>query len=287
MSSDEVEGLIARTWRFDAPEDSAAQFALLADRADAGSCAAVVLRSQQARALGLAGRVAEADALLDECESHIGTAEAEGANRRHARARVLIERGRLRNSAGEPAAAAPLFEQAEQQGSAAGVPGLALDAVHMQAIVAGALGDHQRAERLNRRALAAARNSADPAARAWAGSLLNNLGWTLFDTGRLDESLEVFTEAVAVRAADRDAGGRDRTAEAEWAVGRALRELGRTDEAGALQQRLLRRIADPAVAASPGLAELIREELAALGSPTHAAAAARGIRHDQADITLT
>lgn len=259
MSSDEVEGLIARTWRFDAPDESAGQFALLADRADTGSCAAVVLRTQQARALGLAGRFADADLLLDGCDADINAAEADGANRHHARARVLIERGRLRNSAGDPRAAVPLFEQAERQAAAASVPALALDAAHMQAIAAAALGELPRAEQLNRRALAAARSSTDPAARAWTGSLLNNLGWALFDAGRVPESLAVLTEAAAVRQTERDAGGRDRTAEADWAVGRVLRELGRVDEARAVQQRLARDTSDPQ------LAELIREVLVLLG----------------------
>ena len=77
--------------------------------------------------------------------------------------------------------------------------------------------------------------SADPRARDWDASLLNNLGMTHADAGDFGRALVVFEEALAARERIGDAG---RTRVARWMVAWALRNLGRRDEALALQQAL-------------------------------------------------
>ena len=77
--------------------------------------------------------------------------------------------------------------------------------------------------------------SDDPAARDWDASLLNNIGMTHADAGDFGAALVAFEEALAARERIGDAG---RTRVARWMVGWALRNLGRTDEALAIQQAL-------------------------------------------------
>src|SRR5438045_3234404 len=80
--------------------------------------------------------------------------------------------------------------------------------------------------------------SADPGESGlrWLPSLRNNLGWALFERGRLAEALEQFQLAAAERRA---AGDAKRTRIADWAVARTLRALGSVTEALAIQRRLL------------------------------------------------
>jgi tetratricopeptide (TPR) repeat protein len=242
----EAEAFIVASWDFDDPEASAKRFADLT--AGCGDpVTAALLRTQQARAIGLAGDLPAAAALLAALNPSPHADQ-------HLIARHAIETGRVRNSSGDPAGAEPFFATAEQAARAAGLEGLAIDARHMTAIAVGARGDHDRAIDVTRAAIDAARASADPAARNWLGSLLNNLGWELFELRRLDEALDAFTAAVAARIA---AGQHGRVDEARWALGRTLRELGRTDDALAVQTELLARQPDDGYVLGE-LAELYR-----------------------------
>ena len=168
--------------------------------------------------------------------------------------RVPLERGRVLNSSGSPDAARPLFEAAFAAATEGGFEHLAVDALHMVAIVAPA----SEQEALNRRALALAAAAGDPRARDWRGSLLNNLGWTLFDRGDLKEALSTFDEALAARI---EQGKPDNIQVARWCVGRTLRALGRLDEALAIQRALA---TEHAAAGSTD--PYVQEELAELES---------------------
>jgi tetratricopeptide (TPR) repeat protein len=124
----------------------------------------------------------------------------------------------------------------------------------MVAIVAPA----SEQEPLNRQALALAAAADDPRARDWRASLLNNLGWALFDRGDVADALGVFEDALAARIVQ---GKPAEIQIARWCVGRALRELGRFDEALAIQQALA---AEHAAAGTPD--PFVLEELAELES---------------------
>jgi tetratricopeptide (TPR) repeat protein len=207
-------------WDFDDPASSEARFRAAASGTDDPERA--LLMTQVARAQGLQGRYDEGHATLDAIAGD-GSAELN--------VRLALERGRLHNSAKQPAEALSAFHRAAELAAAPGLAGLRIDALHMVALASPA------ADRLTltRAALAEARASDDPEARAWEASLLHNLGVELADTGALEEAHEVFVEALALREQ------KGQVAEARvgrWMVGWVLRLQGRRDEALAVQRAL-------------------------------------------------
>jgi tetratricopeptide (TPR) repeat protein len=181
----------------------------------------LVLLTQVARALGLLERFEEAHGVLD----HLALGDPEVA------ARVSLERGRLLRSAGRPDEAAPHFAGAEQVAARAGLDALAVDAVHMQALVA----DPADRVAVNERALALAAASDDPVARRWDASLLHNIGMAHADTGDFTAALASFEQALAARERQGDPDG---VHVARWMVAWALRNVGRTAEALDVQRSL-------------------------------------------------
>jgi tetratricopeptide (TPR) repeat protein len=101
---------------------------------------------------------------------------------------------------------------------------LAVDAAHMLAIIS----EGEEAIRWNTTALKLAESSADPMARRWRASLLNNLGWTYHDRGKFESARSCFERAVPLR---QEAGDAPELRIARWCVARALRSLGRVEEA--------------------------------------------------------
>jgi tetratricopeptide (TPR) repeat protein len=218
-----------------------------------------VLLTQVARAVGLAGNFAAAGTLLDALpggDPELGV-------------RVTLERGRVLNSSGSPEAARPLFEAASEAAAAAGFEHLAVDALHMVAIVAPA----DEKGPLNRRALELAAGADDPRARQWRASLLNNLGWAIFERGDYPAALRLFEDALAARM---EQGKPAQVQVARWCVGRTLRALGRLDEALAIQQALATEHA------SAGTSDrFVQEELAELESALKAGSPPNPVPTDQ------
>jgi tetratricopeptide (TPR) repeat protein len=210
-------------WDFDDPAGSEQRLRAAVDVAEGVD--RLVLLTQVARALGLQERYDEGHAILDDLA--VGTPEVA--------TRAELERGRLLRSAGEPDTARPHFEAAAETAREAGLEALHVDALHMAALVAPT----EDQQRLTEEALAVARGASDEAARRWDASLLNNLGMTHADAGDWPAALAVFEEALAARERQgRSGGDAGRTRVARWTVGWALRNLGRTDEARAVQTAL-------------------------------------------------
>jgi tetratricopeptide (TPR) repeat protein len=206
-------------WSFDDPAGSEERFRTAADTAEGTD--RLVLMTQVARALGLQERYDEGHAVLDQ----LAVDDPEVATR------ASLERGRLLRSAGEPDQARPHFEAAAATARASGLEALHVDALHMVALVAPA----EDQQRLTEEALAIARASSEPAARDWDASLLNNLGMVHADAGDWPAALASFEEALEARERIGEVGT---TRVARWMVGWALRNLGRTDEALAVQRAL-------------------------------------------------
>jgi tetratricopeptide (TPR) repeat protein len=260
-------------WNYDQPESTEAAFRALlpAARASGDHDYLARLLTQIARAQGLQMKFDDAARTLDEAESLL-TGEMKVA-----RVRLLLERGRMLNSSKRREESVPLFQAAWDLAREARADGFAVDAAHMLGIVEPG----ERSVEWNRTAVAYAEASPDPKARAWLGSLYNNLGWTYHDRGEYATALDLFRRALAAREAE---GSKPRIRIANWCIARTLRSLGRTEEALAMQERLLAELT-----AEGGVDGYVHEEMAecllALGREAearpHFAAAYRSLSQDE------
>jgi tetratricopeptide (TPR) repeat protein len=176
--------------------------------------------TQVARTLGLQQEFDEGHAVLDRCAPGGG----ESLSGR-ARIRFHLERGRLVNSGGDAPDARSHFLSAWDAAVEYGDDCLAVDAAHMLGIVEP--GDDGR--KWNERAIELAESSADPQARLWRASLLNNQGWDAYDDADYPVALALFERALAAR---RESGASEpSTRIARWCVAKGLRSVGRVDEA--------------------------------------------------------
>lgn len=175
-------------WDFDDLDGTRQRFGELLEEEQTDAGRAEVL-TQLARVEGLSGSFDEGDRLLDEAGALAGSEPL-------VRARVDLERGRLRRSSGDSATALALFEAAFETATAIGHTFLAVDAAHMAAIAA-----LEQTERLRwtERGIELAEASADPDVTYWLGPLFNNLGWDHYEAGQYDAALEAFERALAER----------------------------------------------------------------------------------------
>ena len=216
-----------RLWDFDDPALSERRFLALLPRARAERDGALLAEAltQLARARGLQGRFDDADSTLEEAEASLRRDDE------RSRVRLLLERGRVANSARREGRGKSQFAEAWERARAAGEDGLAVDAAHMLGVVEpGAEG-----VRWNERAMELAVTSGDPSARRWVASLANNTGWARHEAGAHDEALALFELALAERERR---GSPTQVRIARWCVARCLRSLGRVDEALTRQRAL-------------------------------------------------
>jgi len=179
--------------------------------------------TQLARVEGLRGAFDAADRLLDDALSLAGDDAVAGA-------RIDLERGRTRRSSGDPDAARPLFDAAFASAIDAGQTFIAVDAAHMAALVAPDRGGFVA---WTERGIDLAGDDED--ARSWLGPLYNNIGWEYYEAGEFEEALTAFRLGLGIRE---EASQEAQPVEiARYAVGKALRALGRSDEAVPLLER--------------------------------------------------
>jgi tetratricopeptide (TPR) repeat protein len=176
------------TWDFDDLDGSQERFRALleGEQTDAGRSE---ILTQLARIEGLRDRFDAGDALLDEAETLAGSTPV-------VRARIDLERGRLRRSAGDGEAALPLFVAAFERAREIPDEFLAVDAAHMVAIAAP---DFETRLAWSYRGIELARASSDPEVTYWLGSLFNNVGWDYFDAGDYETALDWFERALVER----------------------------------------------------------------------------------------
>jgi len=206
-------------WDFDDPASSGERFLDAAEQADEPDRTAWL--TQYVRALGLQERFDEAGRILDSLASDDPQAATY----------LELERGRVLRSSGRADEARPHFETAVATARAAGLEALHIDALHMVALVAPA----EEQLGLNQHALEVARASTEQRARDWDASLLNNIGMTQADAGDFEAALRSFEEALTARER---IGDPETIRVARWMIGWSLRNLGRRDEARAIQQAL-------------------------------------------------
>ena len=224
-----------KLWDYNDPEKTEKAFRDLlpiAERAGNPEYHAQLL-TQIARVHSLRRQFDEAHGILDDAETLIVNIDNMSSDVSEVpRIRYLLERGRTYNSAGDLEAARPLFEEAWELARQTGEDYHAVDAAHML----GICEPEDASLMWNNRAMEAAEASDDPRAKGWLGALYNNTGWTYHDAGEYEHALELFEKGLAWRKA-RD--NPQATRIAKWTVARALRSLGRTEQALAMQQSLL------------------------------------------------
>jgi tetratricopeptide (TPR) repeat protein len=212
-------------WDYVNPAATEERFRELLPGAEADPGYHCELLTQIARTQGLQRRFEDAHKTLDSAESMAANSSPRCA------IRILLERGRAFNSAGEPAKAKPPFIRAWEIATESGEEALEVDAAHMMAIIE----PRQQALEWNEKAMATAERSSDPKARKWMGSLYNNTGWTYHDSGDYERALGLFVKAMKFRM---EQGDEPRLKIARWCVARCLRSLGRLDEALSMQMEL-------------------------------------------------
>jgi len=203
-------------WDFDELDVTDQRFREQLTREDSDAGRAEVL-TQLARVHGLRGDFDAGDDLIDDATLLAGSSTV-------ARARIDLERGRLRRSSGDRESALPLFESAFAIALEAEQQFVAVDAAHMAALAAS---DRAGLVAWTERGVALADEHAE--ASHWLGPLLNNLGWEHYEAGEYAQALDAFERALAAR--ERTPENPERIALARYAVGKALRALGRSEEA--------------------------------------------------------
>ena len=227
-----------RFWNYGDPAATEAKFRELLPQAESGSDLHLQLLTQIARTYGLRGQFDESGALLDEVEGQLSDATPV------ARVRYLLERGRSRNSSGQPDRGREQFLAAWDLAREQGAEFHAVDAAHMLGIVE----PHEKQVEWAEKAMGYAEQASDPRAKGWLGPLYNNLGWTYHELGRLDDALEThrkgweFRQDYDRRRAEKDESFTPPSRETligKWAYARMLRSLARHDDAMAVQNELL------------------------------------------------
>lgn len=149
-----------------------------------------------------------------------------------ARARILLERGRVFQQAEKIPEAQDYFEQSYELSRKHNFDYHTINAAHMIAIVAEKTEDKIK---WNQRALELATSTPDKRAHLWLGALYNNLGQNYLEAKQFDKALTSFQKALEHR--EREAYIPNIRA-AKWALACALRSLDCLDDALAIQHAL-------------------------------------------------
>lgn len=216
--------------------------------------------TQLARVHGLRGDFSDGDVLIDDATALAGTNTI-------ARARIDLERGRLRRSSGDRESALPLFESAFATAIEAEQDFVAADAAHMAALAAP-----DRAGLVSWTERGIALSEERDGASYWLGPLLNNLGWEYYEAEEYERALDAFERALAAR--ERTPENAEPIALGRYAVGKTLRAVGRAHDAIPLLEQA---VGWAGAAGRPDgwFHEELAEEYAAVGDPEAAAQHAR------------
>ena len=179
----------------------------------------IQILSQIALAEAVQKKFDSAHATLDRAEKHLGV------EHHLAKARVLLERGRVFYQEGNTDAARPLFIESFELSEAHGFDYHTINAAHMVPFVA-----KSAAEKIewNKRAIELAEKSNSVEAQQWLGSLYNNIGQAYLEAEQYTQALAAFNKALKYREQE---SYPPNIRVAKWAVARTLRLKGQTHEA--------------------------------------------------------
>ncbi|RHY32678.1 hypothetical protein DYB32_002346 [Aphanomyces invadans] len=196
--------------------------------ADESSAENLCIQTQIARTFGLRNRFEEAHDLLSKVDEALKMLDATSLDAIEVNVRSRLERGRVYRSSKRPVDARPHFIAATDMALSAHFDELAIDAMHMVALVCD---DPKESLEWSGKALKLALHSDDPAARNWDASLANNIGWTYHDAGDFDNAMIHFQTALAAR----ERMGDSKTIHiAKWMIARTHRSRKQHAEALAI-----------------------------------------------------
>lgn len=182
--------------------------------------------SQIALAEAMQKKFEEAHATLDHAESLL-------THEDHlARARILLERGRVFHQVGDIESARPFFEQSYEICHQYHLDFHTCNAAHMVALVA----KHPEEKiQWNELAISLAERSHNPKANAWLGPLYNNLGAAYLEAKQYEKALNTFLKYRGFFSKQPDQEiNLFHARMADWRIASCLRYLGRADEALAI-----------------------------------------------------
>ncbi|OQS03616.1 hypothetical protein THRCLA_04065 [Thraustotheca clavata] len=184
----------------------------------------LLLQTQVARTYGLRDQFDQAKQVLDAIEAQSHGLECTLVDAAELKVRLHLERGRMLRSSKKPEEARPEFLKAFQVAQDNKMDELAIDAIHMIALVVNA----NEALTWTQRGFELAKESEDLNARNWDAALANNIGWTYHDQGEFNKALEYWK--IALTAYER-IGKADNIRIAKWMIARGYRSLKQHDQA--------------------------------------------------------
>lgn len=220
-------------WDFSNPELSEQRFRC--ELESASSDVRLILMTQIARTYGLRKRFDEARGVLAAIEPEIEDATDE------VRLRYRLELGRSYCSPAHDESlltddartrAKQCYEEAFHIGERARLDYLAVDALHMMAMV---FPDPAEQLEWDLKTLAYMEGSDQIQAKKWEPSLRNNVGYALHQAGRYEEALKQFELALELRVS---AGSVQGIRTGYWMIAWTLRSMARYQEALDIQLRM-------------------------------------------------
>ncbi len=180
--------------------------------------------------LQMLSQLALAQAILkkfDEAHATLDQAQAELTPEHNlAKVRILCERGRAFQQAGDIEKARIYFERSYELSAECGFDKETINVAHMIAIAAKTLADKIA---WNQKALDLALSTENAAAQVWRGPIWNNLGANYLEDQQYEKSLHAFEQALA--EFEKAPLQRMSTRFAKFRIAQCLRSLGKFDQA--------------------------------------------------------
>lgn len=194
------------------------------------SSQSVELLTQLARAQALQGHLPRAKATLDQAQQMISSSKQKFEPR--IEIRWHLENGRVHGLGMNLARAHDSFVQAWTMANGHKLEFFAVDAALMLSTIRPPKFQNEWLQK----ALALAQSSNDPQVRLWLSQLLFLEGWHAFDFREFDRALDCFEKAMAQPGAGDEAW---KLMSMQWSRARAMRAVGKVEQALASQQMLL------------------------------------------------
>jgi tetratricopeptide (TPR) repeat protein len=222
-------------WNFDNLPQTESRIQMMLPSEGPWKAEQVEALTQLAHAQVLQNKMPEAKATLIQAQQLIALLEP--AERIRPEIRWLLEQGRVFCLSMTPSKAIECFGQAWTLANKNNLTFFAIESALMLAITQPLKSRQQWLEM----ALDLAEKATSEQCKLWLAQLYLMQGWHYFDVHRFDKALEFFEKSVA---RPRFPGDNQKVVVSKWSAARAIRALGRFDEAMAIQNSLLNELTE-------------------------------------------